>query len=210
MRSALVDELDPSLDAPIIDQVNVTKIPDGDGSATSSSYNGAEMRLMRAEMLRLTDSVGQLNAELKRTHRNTTKKHHFHETTHHDGLSPVRSALVDELDPSLDAPTPPQEETSLPRDDAPRRPFARALRTGRRTRPLARRANATAGRHRRGHEHRREHGHFHETTHHDGLSPVRSALVDELDPSLDAPTPPQAGTGAATNTAANTAIGQDQ
>lgn len=66
---------------------------------------------MRAEMLRLADSVGQLNAELKRTHRITTKKHHFHETTHHDGLSPVRSALVDELDPSLDAPTPPPAGT---------------------------------------------------------------------------------------------------
>lgn len=69
------------------------------------------MRLMRAEMLRLADSVSQLNAELKRTHRITTKKHHFRETTHHDGLSPVRSALVDELDPSLDAPTPPRAGT---------------------------------------------------------------------------------------------------
>ncbi len=45
----------------IIDQVNVTKKPDGDGSASSSSYNDAEMRLMRAEMLRLADSVGQRN-----------------------------------------------------------------------------------------------------------------------------------------------------
>ena len=111
---ALIGIVSAMISSWIIDQVNVTKKPDGAGSASSSSYNDAEMRLMRAEMLRLADSVGQLNAELKRTHRITTKKHPVRETTHHDGLSPVRSALVDELDPSLDAPTPPQGSPAPP------------------------------------------------------------------------------------------------
>lgn len=104
---ALIGIVSAMISSWIIDQVNVTKKPNDD-STSSSSLNGAEMRLIRAEMLRLADSVSQLNAELKRTHRITTKKHHIHKLTHHDGLSPVRTTPLDELDPSLDTPTPPQ------------------------------------------------------------------------------------------------------
>ncbi|MEE1296664.1 MAG: ion channel, partial [Bifidobacterium sp.] len=68
----------------IIDQVDVrTTRQDADAadnadaaaSQQQGQYNSAEMRLMRAEILRLADSVSQLNTQLARTHR-ITRRHH--------------------------------------------------------------------------------------------------------------------------------------
>lgn len=54
----------------------------GTHAQSNNEYNSADIRLMRAEILRLTDTVGQLNNELQRTHR-LTKRVHRRADGHH-------------------------------------------------------------------------------------------------------------------------------
>lgn len=60
------------------EQVTLVNPPDSDSS------NAAELRFMHAEILRLADSVGQLNAELARTRRIT--KRHTRDVEHHGSI----------------------------------------------------------------------------------------------------------------------------
>ena len=90
---ALIGIVSAMISSWIIDQVNggarnITKdsaAVTGTHAQSDNEYNSADIRLMRAEILRLTDTVGQLNNELQRTHR-LTKRAHRRADGHHGFL----------------------------------------------------------------------------------------------------------------------------
>ncbi|MGO4922202.1 potassium channel family protein [Bifidobacterium choerinum] len=90
---ALIGIVSAMISSWIIDQVNggARNITKDDAPATGTraqsdnDYNSADIRLMRAEILRLTDTVGQLNHELQRTHR-LTKRAHRRVQEHHGNV----------------------------------------------------------------------------------------------------------------------------
>lgn len=98
---ALIGIVSAMISSWIIDQVdarNMKRIQaedhdDNDNKQTQMN-NSAEVRLMRAEILRLSDAVGKLNAELQRTQRLAKKHDHTH-------ASSVREHLIETLDPAL-------------------------------------------------------------------------------------------------------------
>lgn len=90
---ALIGIVSAMISSWIIDQVNggarnITKDDaptTGTHAQSDNDYNSADIRLMRAEILRLTDTVGQLNHELQRTHR-LTKRAHRRVQEHHGNV----------------------------------------------------------------------------------------------------------------------------
>lgn len=71
---ALIGIVSAMISSWIIDQVDARSSAQAAKTQQQTQYNSAETRLMRAEILRLADSVSQLNTELRRTHR-ITRRH---------------------------------------------------------------------------------------------------------------------------------------
>ncbi|KFI60252.1 Kef-type K+ transport system NAD-binding protein [Bifidobacterium cuniculi] len=71
---ALIGIVSAMISSWIIDQVDARSSVQAAKTQQQTQYNSAETRLMRAEILRLADSVSQLNTELQRTHR-ITRRH---------------------------------------------------------------------------------------------------------------------------------------
>lgn len=78
---ALIGIVSAMIGSWLIDQVNQETRKAEEENSRNANLNSAEMRLMRAEMLRLADSVSQLNKELERSHR-IAKKHQKHNEKH--------------------------------------------------------------------------------------------------------------------------------